>query len=148
MVPFGADANDAKVFRSHAASQGLCDSLIIAHAAPLGLCDNLINASELLANQQKDGDSPIQSIVIGLHERSRKGIMDGLRSFIELVNHSAVDVSHLRKGIRSFKVQKPNFSEDYPMAAIWEGAEELTLRGEEVGTLKACINIDHIEDNR
>ena len=39
-----------------------------AHAAPLGLCDNLINALKLLANQQKDGDSPIQSIVTGLQE--------------------------------------------------------------------------------
>ena len=32
-----------------------------------GLCDNLISALKLLANQQKDGESPIQSIVIGLH---------------------------------------------------------------------------------
>ena len=30
----------------------------------LGLCDNLINALKLLANQQKDGDRPIQSIVM------------------------------------------------------------------------------------
>ena len=51
-----------------------------AHAAPLGLCDNLINALKLVENQQKDGDSPIQSIVTGLHDRSRRGIMDGLRS--------------------------------------------------------------------
>ena len=29
-----------------------------AHAAPLGLCDNLINALKLLANQEKDGESP------------------------------------------------------------------------------------------
>ena len=29
----------------------------------LGLCGNLINALKLLANQQKDGDSQIQSIV-------------------------------------------------------------------------------------
>ena len=42
-----------------------------------GLCDDLVNALKLLANQQKDGDSPIQSIVTGLHERSRRGIMDG-----------------------------------------------------------------------
>ena len=34
--------------------------------------DNLINALKLLAIHQKDGDSPIQSIVTGLHERSRK----------------------------------------------------------------------------
>ena len=29
-------------------------------------CENLINALKLLANQQKDGDSPIQNIVMGL----------------------------------------------------------------------------------
>ena len=63
LVQFGVNANEAKARR--------------AHAAPLGLCDNLNNAPKLLANQQKDGDSPIQSIVTGLHERSRRGIMDG-----------------------------------------------------------------------
>ena len=47
------------------------------------LCDTVINALKLLANQQKDGDSPIRSIVTGLHERSRKGIMEGPRSFIK-----------------------------------------------------------------
>ena len=46
MVQIGANAIEAKVFR--------------AHAAPQGLCDNLINALKLLANQQKDGDGPIQ----------------------------------------------------------------------------------------
>ena len=77
MVQIGADADRAKVFKTH--------------AAPPGLCDNLINALKLLANQQEDGDIPIQSIVTGLHESSRRGIMDGLRRFIEADNHSAVD---------------------------------------------------------
>ena len=72
MIQLSARANIAKVFK--------------AHAAPLGLCDNLINALKLLANQQIDGDSPIQGTVTGLHERSRRGIMDGLRSFIEADN--------------------------------------------------------------
>ena len=91
-----------------------------AHGAPLGLCDNLINALKLLANQQKDGDSPIQSIVTGLHEESRRGIMDGLRSFIKEDNHSAVDVGDLRQGTISLKVRKPK--------TIREGADELVLR--------------------
>ena len=50
-----------------------------------------------------------------------------LRSFIEIDNHSAVDVGHLRRDIRPFCVQKQNFSEDYPEAAIREGADELTF---------------------
>ena len=46
VVQLGVNANEAKVFK--------------AHATPLRLCDNLINALKLLANQQKNGDSPIQ----------------------------------------------------------------------------------------
>ena len=58
VVQLGVNANEAKVFR--------------AHEAPLGLGDNLINALKLLANQQKDGDSPIQSSKTGLHESRQK----------------------------------------------------------------------------
>ena len=36
----------------------------------------------------------------------------------------------------------------YPEAAIRERADELTLRADEVGTQRATINIDHIEDDR
>ena len=117
---------EAKVFR--------------AHAAPQGLCGNLINALKLLANQRTDGDSPIQSKVTGLLERRRKGIMDGLRSFIEMDNHSALDVGHLRK------IQRPTFSENYP-EVLREGADDLTLRAEELDTLEACINVVDIEEN-
>ena len=94
VVQLGATANAAKVFK--------------AHAAPLGLCDNLINALKLLANQQKDGESPIQSIVTGLRERSRRDIMDGLRSFVRADIRCAVDVGHLREGTR-LHVQKTEF---------------------------------------
>ena len=59
-----------------------------------------------------------------------------------------MDVGHLRRSTRPFYVQKPNFSEDYPEEAIREGADELTLRAEDVKTLKACINIDHTDENR
>ena len=37
-----------------------------AHAVQQGLCENLINTLKLLTNQQRDGDSPMQSIVTGL----------------------------------------------------------------------------------
>ena len=90
------------------------------HAAPQGLCENLINALRLLANQQKDGESPIQSIVTGLHERNRRGIMDGLRRFIQADSHGAVDVGDLRRGTRSLTAQKPQFSEAFPQATIRE----------------------------
>ena len=37
--------------------------------------------------------------------------------------------------------------EAYQEAAIREGADEVSLRADEVGTLKAFINIDHIPSN-
>ena len=93
VVQIGANADRAKVFK--------------AHAAPLGLCDNLISALKLLANQQKDGGSSILSIRTGLHERSRRGIMDGFRRFIDVDN---VDVGDLRRGTKSVKVKKSRSS--------------------------------------
>ena len=47
VVQTGGSASQTKVFK--------------AHAVPQGLCENLINALKLLANQQKDGESPVQS---------------------------------------------------------------------------------------
>ena len=76
-----------------------------------GLCGNLINALKLLANQQKDGDSPIQSIVTGRCERSRKEIMEGLRNFIKDDNHCALEVGYLTEGFRSCEVRRPKFEE-------------------------------------
>ena len=93
VVQTGVSASQAKVFS--------------AHAAPQGLCENLINALKLLANQQKDGDSPIQSIVTGLGERSRKGIMESLRNFIKVDKHCA-----LNEGTRPFEVRRPKFEEE------------------------------------
>ena len=48
-----------------------------AHAAPHGVCENLINALKLLANQQKDGDSPVNMVVQGFQEKNRLKIMNG-----------------------------------------------------------------------
>ena len=69
VVQTGVSARQAKVFK--------------AHAAPQGLCENLINALKLLTNQQKDGDSPIQRTVAGFCERSRKGTIEGGRGPFE-----------------------------------------------------------------
>ena len=96
--------------------------------------ENLINALKLLANQQRDG---------GLREKGRERITNGLRSFIAQDNHCAVEVGHLRKGQRPFRVKKPKIGE-YHSEALREGADDLTSRAEAVDTLKACINVDHI----
>ena len=74
--------------------------------------------------------------------------MEGLRNFIEVDNHSALDVGYLKEGTRSFVVRRPKFEEGCPEVSIREGPEELTLRTEEVGSPKACINVDHIVEDR
>ena len=43
-----------------------------AHAVPQGVCANLINVLKLLANQQEDGDSPLQNSVTNFGKGSRK----------------------------------------------------------------------------
>ena len=106
VVQTGVSASQAKVFK--------------AHAVPQGLCENLINALKLLANQQKDGYSPIQGIVTGLCERSRKGIMEGLRNYFKVDSHCAVDVGHLNEGARSFEVRGPKLEEGCPEVSIRE----------------------------
>ena len=74
--------------------------------------------------------------------------MEGLRNFIEIDNHSALEVGYLKEGTRSFEVRRPRFEEGGPEVPIREGPEELTLRTEEVGARKACINVDHIAQDR
>ena len=86
------NVNQAKVFK--------------AHAVPQDLCGNLINALKLLPNQQEDGDGLIRNIVTNLGEVIRKGLMEGLRNFIQVDNHRAFEVGHLREGLTSFKVRR------------------------------------------
>ena len=72
----------------------------------------------------------------------------GLRNFIKVNNHCALEVGHLTEGTRSFQVRRPKFEEGYPEVSMRQGPEELTLRTEEVGSQKACINVDHIAEDR
>ena len=119
VVHLGTNEDEAKVFR--------------AHAFPQGLCENLFNALKLLANQQKDGDSPIQNIIMGLKEKCRERITNGLRSFTASDNYSAVEVGHLRRGQRPFKVVRPKMDGD-SSGVLREGADDLTPRAEEFNT--------------
>ena len=72
----------------------------------------------------------------------------GLINFFKVDNHCALDVDHLNEGIRSFEVRGPKFKRVYFEASIRKGPEELTLRAEEVGSQKACINVGHIAEYR
>ena len=42
----------------------------------------------------------------------------------------------------------PKCEEEGPEVLIREGPEELTLRAEEVGTQKLCVNVDHTWQDR
>ena len=77
-----------------------------------------------------------------LKEKCRERITNGLRSFIASDNYSAVEVGHMRRGQRRFKVVRPKVNGDCS-EVLREGADDLTLRAEEFDTLKACINVDH-----
>ena len=134
VVQLGANATEAKVFK--------------AHEAPLRLLDNLINALKLLANQQKYGDSPTQSVVPGLHERSRSGIMDGLRRCIQTDNHSGWTWVICVKAQDRFMSKNRISVRLTQRRPSGKGADELTLRAGEVGTQRAFINTDHIELER
>ena len=74
--------------------------------------------------------------------------MDGLRNFIEEDNHKAVGVGGLSRGTKPIREIKPQFRDASPEAAIREGADELTLRAEEVGSLRTFIDTTHIELER
>ena len=50
--------------------------------------------------------------------------------------------------MRSFEVRGPLLAERCPEVSVREAPEELTLRAEEVGSLKVCINVDHIPEDR
>ena len=134
VVQTGERDEQAKVFR--------------AHGVPQGLCENLVNVFKLLANQQEDGDGLIQNIVTNLGEGSRRCLTDGSRHFIKVDNHLALEVGHLREGVRSFTVRRPKVAEGNQEVPVRESPNELTLRPEEEGTWKSCINVDHIVKER
>ena len=96
-----------------------------AHVISQGLCENLINALSLLANQQEDGDGLLQSIVTNLGKGSRKGLTDGLR------------------GTGNFKSSEAKVPEGGSDVTTRESPGELTLRAEEVNTLKAYMDVNH-----
>ena len=99
---------------------------------------------EVAGEKQEDEDSLIQNVVTNLCEVSRKGLTERLRNFIQVDNHRALEVGHLSEGLGSFKVRRPKGEEGYPGVPVRGSPDELTLRADEVGTRKSCINVDHI----
>ena len=116
VVQTGESVEQAKVFK--------------AHAIPQGLCENLINALKLLANQQENGDGLLQNIVSNVGKGSRKGPTDGLRDFIRVDNHCALDVGESHRGTGTLKIRKPKVPEGGTDVTIRESPDELTSRAE------------------
>ena len=70
------DTRHSRVLVVHDSVDPRKAKVLRTHAAPQGLCDNLINSLKLFTNQQKDGDSLDEHFVTGLLEKSRKDIVD------------------------------------------------------------------------
>ena len=96
VVQDSTDPREAKVIRTHSASQRTCD--------------NLINALKLLRNQQKDGGSPVENLVANLIGEESQGILDGLRKFIAVDNCEAVKVGGLQQDANYLKAVKLKFT--------------------------------------
>ena len=90
------------------------------------------------------GWSPIQSIVTNLREESRKGLTDGLREFIKIDHHRALEERHLKEGLGTFKIRRPKGQQGCPEVAATENPVQLTLRAEVVGTRKSYINVGEV----
>ena len=83
-----------------------------------------------------------------LGKESRKGLTDGLCEFLKLDNERALEVGYLDWGMGTMKVRQPKGSDGCLEVTVRESPDELTLRAEEVDTLKAYVNVDHIEKER
>ena len=99
VVQLGTNEEEAKVFR--------------ARAVPQALCENL--SSSCWRTSREMVTVRFQNIVTGLRGRSREAIMNGLRSFIASEKYCAVEVGHLRRCQRPFKVIRPKIRKRAPM---------------------------------
>ena len=62
--------------------------------------------------------------------------------------HEHARSSMLRSCSQGFQVRKPKVPEGCPEVIVRESPDELTLRGEEVGTSTALLDVNHIEPER
>ena len=99
-------------------------------------------------HHQEDGDGLVQNIVTNLSEVSRKCLAEGLRNFIQVDSHRALQVGHLREGLGSFKVLRPKGEEGNREVPVRESPDELTLKQMKWGTWKSHIDVDHIAEER
>ena len=75
-------------------------------------------------------------------------MIDGLRKFVVVCNCEAVTSGDLEKETKSKKVVKPNFTTDFPGAAIQEGAGELPLRAHEKDVVRSFVDTTNVGNKR
>ena len=83
-----------------------------------------------------------------LCEVSRQGLTEGVRKFIQVDNHRAPEVGTPERRLGVTYSTQAERTRRVPRGDGQESPDELTLRAEEVGTWKSCINVDHIEKER
>ena len=54
------------------------------------------------------------------------GLTEVLSEFMQIDNHRALSVGHLREGLVSFKVRRPKGQEGYPEVTVRESPDEFT----------------------
>ena len=59
-----------------------------------------------------------------LFEESRKGLTEGLRDFIQVDSHRALEAGNLSEGVGSFKVRRPKGEEGHPEVIVRESPGE------------------------
>ena len=64
---------------------------------------------------------------------------------MKIDNQRAIELGYLSQGMGKFDVRRQKVPEGCPEMTVRESPDELTLRAEEVSTLKTYINVNHIE---
>ena len=108
----------------------------------------MINALKLLANQQRDGDSPILSIVTGLCEKQQERGYGGPEKLVLKLTITVPSMWAVKMKVSGLLRCEGQSSERGPPGRQSGSPEELTLRAEEVGTQKSCMNVGHIAEDR
>ena len=75
--------------------------------------------------------------------------MEGLKNFIEVDNHSALNVGHLEEGTRSFEVRRPKVRRGVPQGVNQGRSRAIDAQNRRSWlTQKACISVDHFAEDR
>ena len=104
------------------------------------MCDNLIYAQKLLAKLQHEDNNLVDKVPHGILEQSRRGLTDGLRDFVRVDNHEAVQIGDL------FGHADGRSWLNDPGAVSCEGSDDLTSQPDNVRAQRLFINTASIPE--